>query len=179
MIYEKAILFLISAIAKAGLRPLGHVRLQLRMVWQRYRLMLLFKASLRWAAFSSRESAIQRYDCISTAGPRYSSEFHQYEGHEVLQHAHRMHSYRPSSLLRSALDWRFSRPCEWMLVDVLMDGIMGKAYIGRWRVALEVRLDGLVLLVELGHVGDQILDDIGVWQRVDTALLGCVGRNAA
>lgn len=53
-------LFLISAIANAGLRPLGHVRLQFKMVWHRYKLMLLFRASLRWAVFSSRESAIQR-----------------------------------------------------------------------------------------------------------------------
>jgi hypothetical protein len=33
--YDRAMLFLISAIAKPGLRPLGHVREQLRMVWQR------------------------------------------------------------------------------------------------------------------------------------------------
>ena len=32
-------------------------------------------------------SASQRYDCSSTAGPRYLSAFHQYEGHEVVQHA--------------------------------------------------------------------------------------------
>lgn len=36
------------------------------------------------------------YTCISTAGPRYFSEFHQYEGHEVEQHAHNIHSYKPS-----------------------------------------------------------------------------------
>ena len=110
-IYANAMLFLISAIARAGLRPLGQVRLQFRMVWQRYRLMLLLSASLRSSVRWSRESAIQRYDCISTAGPKYSSLFHQYEGHEVLQQAHRMHSYKPSSLRRSALDWRFSLPC--------------------------------------------------------------------
>lgn len=33
--YENAIVFLISAIALPGLNPLGHVREQLRMVWQR------------------------------------------------------------------------------------------------------------------------------------------------
>lgn len=33
---------------------------------------------------------------MSTAGPRYFSEFHQYEGHEVEQHAHKIHSYKPS-----------------------------------------------------------------------------------
>jgi len=66
-------LFLSSAIARAGFKPLGHVLEQLRMVWQRYKLMLLFKASWRSAFFSSRESAIQRYDWRRTAGPRYSS----------------------------------------------------------------------------------------------------------
>jgi ADP-heptose:LPS heptosyltransferase len=85
-------LFLISAIAKAGFRPFGHVREQLRMVWHRYKLMLLFSASWRSALFSSRESAIHRYDWSSTAGPRYSSWFHQYDGQEVEQQAQRMHS---------------------------------------------------------------------------------------
>ena len=111
-IYANAMLFLISAIAKPGFRPLGHVLEQFIMVWQRYRLMLLFSASWRSAVFSSRESAIQRYDWRRTAGPRYSSWFHQYEGHDVEQHAHRMHSYRPSSFLRSALLCRYSLPCS-------------------------------------------------------------------
>lgn len=75
-----------------GFNPFGHVREQFRMVWHRYRLMLLSSISLRSAVRSSRESASQRYDCRSTAGPRYSSLFHQYEGHEVEQQAQRMHS---------------------------------------------------------------------------------------
>ena len=58
--HVKAMLFLISAMARAGFRPLGHVREQLRIVWQRYKLMLLLSASWRSAFFSSRESAIQR-----------------------------------------------------------------------------------------------------------------------
>lgn len=33
--YENAMTFLISAIALPGFNPLGHVREQLRMVWQR------------------------------------------------------------------------------------------------------------------------------------------------
>jgi hypothetical protein len=90
--YVNAMLFLISAIASAGFKPLGHVLEQLRIVWQRYKLMLLLRASWRSAFFSSRESAIQRYDWRRTAGPRYSSWFHQYEGHEVEQQAQRMHS---------------------------------------------------------------------------------------
>jgi hypothetical protein len=72
--------------------------------------MLLSSACLRSAVFSSRESASQRYDWSRMAGPRYSSLFHQYDGHDVEQHAHRMHSYRPSSFLRSSGLWRFSRP---------------------------------------------------------------------
>jgi hypothetical protein len=93
---------LISAIARAGFRPLGQVREQFRMVWHRYTLMLLSSAALRSAVFRSRESASHRYDWRRMAGPRYSSLFHQYEGQDVEQQAHRMHSYRPSSFLRSS-----------------------------------------------------------------------------
>ena len=50
-------------------------------------------------------SMIQRYAASSTAGPRYLSLFHQYEGQLVEQQAHRIHSYRPSSLLRLSLLW--------------------------------------------------------------------------
>lgn len=78
--------------ARAGFRPLGQVRVQLRIVWHRYTLMLLSRAALRSAVRSSRESANHRYDCSRMAGPRYSSLFHQYDGHEVEQQAHRMHS---------------------------------------------------------------------------------------
>jgi hypothetical protein len=46
---------------------------------------------------------------MSVAGPRYSSWFHQYDGHDVEQHAHRMHSYMPSSFLRSSGLCRCSR----------------------------------------------------------------------
>lgn len=67
--------------------------------------------ALRSSVRSSRESASQRYDWSSTAGPRYSSEFHQYDGHEVEQQKHRMHSYSPSSFFLSAGDCRFSSPC--------------------------------------------------------------------
>jgi len=78
--------------ARPGFNPLGHVLVQFRIVWQRYRLIELSSAALRSAFFSSLESAIHRYDCSRMAGPRYSSEFHQYEGHAVEQHAQRMHS---------------------------------------------------------------------------------------
>lgn len=40
---------------------------------------------------SSLESSIHLYACMRTAGPRYLSAFHQYDGQEVEQHAHRMH----------------------------------------------------------------------------------------
>jgi hypothetical protein len=54
------------------------------------------------------ESEIQRKACINTAGPRYLSLFHQYEGHDVEQHAHKIHSYMPSNFLRSISVWRCS-----------------------------------------------------------------------
>jgi hypothetical protein len=78
--------------ARPGFKPFGHVLEQLRMVWQRYTDIELSRAALRSDFFSSRESASHLYDCRRMAGPRYSSEFHQYDGHEVEQHAQRMHS---------------------------------------------------------------------------------------
>jgi hypothetical protein len=60
VVYAKAKLFLISAIANAGFKPLGHTLEQLRIVWQRYKLMLLFKASFLCSVRSSLLSANQR-----------------------------------------------------------------------------------------------------------------------
>ena len=60
-------------------------------------------ASNRSLVNSSRESSIQRYACINTAGPRYLSADHQYDGQEVEQYAHKMHSYMPSSFFLSSL----------------------------------------------------------------------------
>jgi hypothetical protein len=44
---------------------------------------------------------------------------------------------------------------------------------------LQEGLDGLVLLVELGKVGNEILDDVGVREGVDAGLGLGVGGNAA
>ena len=52
-------------------------------------------------------------------------------------------------------------------------------YILCWGVALQVRLDRLVLLVELGEVGHQVLDDVGVRERVDLHLGAVLGGDAA
>ena len=41
-------------------------------------------------------------------GPRYLSGFHQYEGHDVEQQLHRIHSYKDSHLARSSGVCRFS-----------------------------------------------------------------------
>jgi hypothetical protein len=46
-------------------------------------------------------------------------------------------------------------------------------------VTLEVGLDGLVLLVEVRQVGDEVLDDIGVRQRVDLDVGGRLGGDSA
>src|SRR5690606_20823880 len=52
--------FLISAMARAGFRPLGQVRVQFMMVWQRYSLNGSSRSSRRAPVSSSRESMIQR-----------------------------------------------------------------------------------------------------------------------
>lgn len=54
-----------------------------------------------------------------------------------------------------------------------------EAYVGCGGVALEIGLDGLVLLVELGQVGDEVLDDVGVGEGVDARLLCGLGGDAA
>lgn len=58
--YQNAIIFFISAIAFPGFNPLGQVRAQFIIVWQRYRLILLSSIALRSSLCSSRESASQR-----------------------------------------------------------------------------------------------------------------------
>ena len=52
-------------------------------------------------------------------------------------------------------------------------------YVFGCRVALEVRLNRLVLLVELGQVGHEVLDDVGVRKRVDARLLLLLSGNTA
>jgi hypothetical protein len=66
-----------------------------------------------------------------------------------------------------------------LLATGLWDRCGGGTYIGRGGGALEVRLNGAVLLVEEGHVGDKVLDDVHVWERVDAGFLGCLCGNAA
>ena len=53
------------------------------------------------------------------------------------------------------------------------------APVRRRRVALQVRLDRLVLLVEVREVRHQVLDHVHVRQRVDARLLGGVGGYSA
>ncbi len=53
-----------------------------------------------------------------------------------------------------------------------------RAYVFCFGVALEIGLDGLVLLVELGEVWDEIFDDVGVGEGVDAGFVGCVCGDA-
>lgn len=53
------------------------------------------------------------------------------------------------------------------------------AYIFGGGIALQVRLDGLVLLVEVSQIRDQILDNVGVRQRVDLDIRGRFGGDSA
>lgn len=67
------------------------------------------------------------------------------------------------------------RECEYAASDLYTH----RTYIWWWSVALEVWLDRLVLLVELGKIWDEVLDDVGVWERVDARLMLAVRGNAA
>jgi hypothetical protein len=54
-----------------------------------------------------------------------------------------------------------------------------RTYVWRGCVALEVGLDGAVLLVEERHVGHEVLDDVHVREWVDAGFLGGVCGDAA
>lgn len=74
--------------------------------------------------------------------------------------------------------WRYSLPC-WVLEVFRCKMALCLAYVWWGVAALKVWLDGLVLLVELRQIRDQVLDDVGVGKRVDAGFLGGLGRNAA
>ena len=48
-----------------------------------------------------------------------------------------------------------------------------------WGLALEIWLDGFVLLVELGQIWNDVLDDVGVWQWVNLGLVLGINWNTA
>jgi hypothetical protein len=66
-----------------------------------------------------------------------------------------------------------------MLACRAINGEKRITYVLGYGVALEVGLDGLVLLVELGQVGHEVLDDVGVRKRVDARLLLGLSGDAA
>src|ERR1051326_8777953 len=78
--------------AFVGLRFFWHTSTQFMMVWQRNRRYGSSRLSRRSLVAWSRLSARKRYACSRPAGPTNLSGFHQNDGHEVEQHAHRMHS---------------------------------------------------------------------------------------
>jgi hypothetical protein len=55
----------------------------------------------------------------------------------------------------------------------------GETHVWRWSVALEIRLNGAVLLVEEGHIRYKILHNVHVREGVYAGFLGCLGRNSA
>src|SRR5665647_220176 len=98
------IISLILPMARVGFNPLGHASTQFIMEWQRNRRYGSSRLSSRSALAWSRLSARKRYACNNPAGPTNLSGFLQNEGHAVVQHAHRMHSYNPSSSALSSGD---------------------------------------------------------------------------
>lgn len=57
--------------------------------------------------------------------------------------------------------------------------VCGATYVLSWGVTLEIWLDRLVLLVELGQIWNDVLDNVGVWQWVDLGLLLGIDWNTA
>ena len=136
--------FLIEAIALPGFSPFGQVRVQLRIVWQRYSRNGSSRLSRRSPVASSRLSASQRQACRSTAGPRKRLPFHQWLGHPDVQQKHRIHAAGP---LPSSTVQRLG-----------LFGTLQALALGRGRVRLKPRLDQGVLRIKMRQVGHQILD---------------------
>ena len=66
-----------------------------------------------------------------------------------------------------------------LLMQVSRGGVNSYTYIWRRGGALQIWLDGTVLLVEKRHVWHKVLDNVHVGERVYARLLGCVGGNTA
>ena len=64
-------------------------------------------------------------------------------------------------------------------MQVSRGGVNSYTYIWRRGGALQIWLDGTVLLVEKRHVWHKVLDNVHVGERVDARFLGGVGGNAA
>ena len=52
-------------------------------------------------------------------------------------------------------------------------------YIFRLSFALKIRFDGFILLVELGQVGNEVFDDVGMRERIYARFVLGIGGNAA
>src|SRR5690606_19618513 len=95
--------------AFVGFSPLGQTLTQFMMPWQRKTLNASSRLDRRSSVAVSRLSINQRYAAKRPAGPINLSGFHQKDGQDVVQHAHMIHSYKPSRCARSSGDCRFSR----------------------------------------------------------------------
>jgi len=51
--------------------------------------------------------------------------------------------------------------------------------VGGFGVAPEIGLDRFILLIEVGEVGDEVFDHVGVWEGIDAGLFGRVGWDTA
>ena len=52
-------------------------------------------------------------------------------------------------------------------------------YVFGFGVALKKRFDGFVLFVELSQIGDEVFDDVGVGEGIDSRFLGGTCRDTA
>src|SRR5258708_6635501 len=95
---------LTSSMACVTLMPRGQHSEQLNAVRHRHTPDRWLRMSRRWSPAWSRLSKMNRWALTMAAGPTYS-ELPQYTGHDVVQHAHRMHLVVSSKRSRSSGDW--------------------------------------------------------------------------
>ena len=55
--------------------------------------------------------------------------------------------------------------------------MLGESHVFRLRLALEVRFDGLVLLIKLREVWYKIFNNVGVRKRVNPGFMFCIRRD--
>lgn len=52
-------------------------------------------------------------------------------------------------------------------------------YVHTRGITLKIRLDRVILLVEVGQIGHKVLDHVGMRKWVNATFMGGVGRDAA
>jgi len=100
-----------------------------------------------------------------------------------------LHQHRRAEIFVAVPPVRWTRGGAASAEDALVHAIQLGSVLHRLKIgdlaelllalSLKIRFNLLVLIVEIRHVGDEVLDDVHVWQRVNLGGFGGVGVNSA